>query len=167
MARAYSLEEYDKRLRAQRAADAARRGEVPGLDDDEMTDEEWEASARREPERDDEEEETGGSDHDSHARPAPSQQQGGARASKPGPKRYSGDRLERAARSSGRGAKALATGRWGGVSPAGLLLGFVLWAAALNLLRGGPAQLRGWLAAKFLNKVYKAPAPAKAKGTLA
>lgn len=166
MARGYSLEEYDRRLKAQREADARRAGQVPGLDDDEMTDEEWEASAHRPPEDEDKEEaSTDESADDSHARPAPSQQQSGARAKKPGPKRYSGDHLERAAKSSGRGAKALATGRWGGVSPAGLLLGFVLWAAGLNLLRGGPAQLRGWLAAKFVNRPYQ-PAK-KTKGTLA
>jgi hypothetical protein len=55
------------------------------------------------------------------------------------------------------GAKAIATGKWGGVSPAGLLLGFVLWAACLNLLEGGPDQLGKWMGAKFVNKQYAAP----------
>jgi hypothetical protein len=58
---------------------------------------------------------------------------------------------------AGSGMGAVATGKWGGVSPAGLLLGFVAWAAALNLLEGGPDQLGKWMGAKWLNKQYTAP----------
>lgn len=37
---------------------------------------------------------------------------------------------------------------------AGFLLGVVMWAVALNWLRGGPAQARGWIMAKLVNKPY-------------
>ena len=35
---------------------------------------------------------------------------------------------------------------------AGLLLGLIAWVIALQYIRGGPAAVRAWLAAKFLNK---------------
>lgn len=38
---------------------------------------------------------------------------------------------------------------------AGLLLGLLAWALVLAYFRGGPAAVKGWLAAKFLNKPYK------------
>lgn len=46
-------------------------------------------------------------------------------------------------------------GRFGTEDGAGLLLGVFAWALILNFVRGGPAQARGWLAAKFLNKPYQ------------
>jgi hypothetical protein len=51
------------------------------------------------------------------------------------------------------GAQSLVTGNWKGVSPAGLALGFLGWAMALQLIHGGPAELGAWLKAKFVNKV--------------
>lgn len=37
---------------------------------------------------------------------------------------------------------------------AGFVLGLVLYALVLNYLKGGPAQVKGWIAAKFINKPY-------------
>jgi hypothetical protein len=39
---------------------------------------------------------------------------------------------------------------------AGFVLGMLVYALALNYVQGGPDQARGWLAAKFLNKPYRA-----------
>lgn len=41
---------------------------------------------------------------------------------------------------------------------AGMILGLILYALALNYLQGGAPQARGWIAAKFINKAYEAPA---------
>ncbi len=38
---------------------------------------------------------------------------------------------------------------------AGFLLSLIGYALVLNYLEGGPAQVRGWLAAKFLNQPYQ------------
>lgn len=40
---------------------------------------------------------------------------------------------------------------------AGLLLGMVAYALLINYLKGGAPQVRGWLAAKFINKPYTVP----------
>lgn len=53
----------------------------------------------------------------------------------------------------------------GGVQPvqtaAGVVLGATLYALMLNWIRGGPrdgpAQARGWILAKLINKPYQAP----------
>lgn len=37
-------------------------------------------------------------------------------------------------------------------SASGFVLGVLLWALAVNFLRGGPAQAKGWLRAKFINE---------------
>lgn len=42
-------------------------------------------------------------------------------------------------------------------SGAGLLLGAILYANVVNYLRGGLPAVRGWWAAKFLNKPYRGP----------
>lgn len=38
---------------------------------------------------------------------------------------------------------------------AGWVLGLLVYALALNYLRGGAPQAKGWIAAKFLNRPYK------------
>ena len=40
------------------------------------------------------------------------------------------------------------------VTLAGFVLGMVGYAVAINLIHGGPAQVKGWFGAKFLNKAY-------------
>ncbi len=50
---------------------------------------------------------------------------------------------------------------------AGFLLGLFLYALFINYLRAGPAGVRGWLAAKFLNKPVGAPTSSTAKPTAA
>lgn len=45
----------------------------------------------------------------------------------------------------------------------GALLAFLLYPLLVNGLRGGPAQAKGWLAAKFVNAPYGGPAPARKK----
>lgn len=42
-----------------------------------------------------------------------------------------------------------------GGNGAGVLLGMLGYAVLVNFLHGGPAQVRGWMAAKFLNKPYQ------------
>lgn len=37
---------------------------------------------------------------------------------------------------------------------AGFILGMVGYAVAINLIHGGPAQVKGWFGAKFLNKPW-------------
>jgi|GEM_PF-3174012 len=37
---------------------------------------------------------------------------------------------------------------------AGFVLGMIGYAVAINLVHGGPAQVKGWFGAKFLNKPY-------------
>lgn len=53
---------------------------------------------------------------------------------------------------------------------AGFLLGLIAWAIVINLLRGGPAQAKGWILAKLINKPYggkagsNVQAPARPEG---
>lgn len=49
-------------------------------------------------------------------------------------------------------------------SLAAAILALVGYAAALNALHGGPAQLKGWLGAKFLNRPWT-PSAAAPSGT--
>lgn len=46
---------------------------------------------------------------------------------------------------------------------AGFLLGLIGYALLINFLRGGRAQARGWIAAKFLNRPYGAAQPLPAQ----
>lgn len=62
------------------------------------------------------------------------------------------------------GMRALATGEWTGVSPAGLFLGFAGWGIALSTLRYGPKGLTGWFQAKFANKPMDPTTPKRGKG---
>ncbi len=48
---------------------------------------------------------------------------------------------------------------------AGGLLALFAYPVLMNLLRGGPAQARGWFAAKFFNEPYNPPGPARSTGT--
>lgn len=45
----------------------------------------------------------------------------------------------------------------------GFLLGLIAYAMAINFLRGGPNQLKGWLGAKFLNRPYGAAVTSQAQ----
>lgn len=59
------------------------------------------------------------------------------------------------------------TPRWSPPKPAadfvsdgsGFLLGLIGYALVLNYIRGGPAAVRGWFAAKFMNKPYQPSTP--------
>jgi len=68
----------------------------------------------------------------------------------------------RAPRRSGRGtvlhdqARASRAGAWV-EEGSGFLVGMLLWALVLAYFRGGPAEVKGWLAAKFINRPYHGP----------
>jgi hypothetical protein len=49
-------------------------------------------------------------------------------------------------------------------TPSGLLLGLVLYPVALAFLRGGPAEMKSWFLAKFLNKTTPGPATPGSSG---
>lgn len=51
------------------------------------------------------------------------------------------------------------------VSLAGFVLGLLGYAVGVNLLQGGPAQVRGWFDAKFLNRAYTPAKPATSTAT--
>jgi hypothetical protein len=55
-----------------------------------------------------------------------------------------------------RGLKGLVSGKGGGTL-AGTALGFISYAIGINLLRSGPAGIKAWFAAKFLNKTSSPP----------
>lgn len=46
----------------------------------------------------------------------------------------------------------------------GALLALFAWPLLLNLVRGGPPQMWGWLKAKFINQPYGSAAPAGTQG---
>jgi hypothetical protein len=180
MARGISLEEYDRRLREQRERDRSRHS-VPGLDDDELSDEEWEASARnreeglerrREAQRQAEEREQAEAERarrrssaeleaqrrealEAEQRPAEGRRQ--IRESI----NYHAGRVRKATGAAGRGAQALATGQWKGVSAGGLLLGFATWVGVLSIYDYGPKGLTMWIGSKFANKSYSPSAPSR------
>lgn len=63
------------------------------------------------------------------------------------------DRAELAERQ--RSARVLSGAPRMGDEGAGFLLGLFAWTIALNYLRGGLPQAKGWIAAKFINKPYE------------
>lgn len=66
-------------------------------------------------------------------------------------------------RTGARGALGLVSGKVP-TSPAGVVIGFAIYAIAANYLSGGWPQVTGWLGAKFVNKPYSPTSPAAAAG---
>lgn len=63
-----------------------------------------------------------------------------------------------------RGPRTRAAAEGGPALSAGLVLGFLAYSAAIQIFRGGTAQLSGWLKAKFINEPMSAPANGKSAG---
>lgn len=64
-----------------------------------------------------------------------------------------------------RAGKSGLAGKLNADSGAGLVLGMIAYALAINYLRGGLPAVKGWFGAKFLNKAYQGPLQAKSYQT--
>lgn len=63
------------------------------------------------------------------------------------------------------GLTARYAARSAGAEGAGAILALFAYPLLVNALRGGPAQAKGWLAAKFINQPYGAAAAGSGKRT--
>ncbi len=74
------------------------------------------------------------------------------------PRRSLGSQASDTAKTAGSGLSGLLRGKGGG-TVAGTALGFVAFALFRAILNGGPAEAKGWLAAKFINEPYTGGVP--------
>lgn len=56
-----------------------------------------------------------------------------------------------------RGPRTRAAAEGGPALSAGLVLGFLAYSAGIQIVRGGTAQLSGWLKAKLINEPWQPP----------
>src|SRR5579859_7896487 len=89
--------------------------------------------------------------------PSPSTSTSTAPAASPATARPSTSSTSSTPRGSGKPVTATVTEQG-----AGLLVALFAWPLGVNLLRGGPPRMWGWIKAKFINQPYTGVAPAAA-----